>query len=289
MNKIDIHSDIIYNNKVINDINIIHISDIHFNSNTKEKKLNKLKNEILKQNPNYIVITGDTLDRPLETKHHNIKFLINFLKDLTKKHKVLMSLGNHDIFIKEDFTFFNNLKMNNLYILNNNYYKDDSIYISGFTLPTNYYYNLEREESEEALLEHLNSNNKLINNLPTDIPKIALIHSPIKLTEEKVIDLLKEYDLLLSGHTHSGLVPKILNKILKPNQGIIAPRKTLFPKIARGKIEINKNNKLITIVINGGITKLGEKSAHLLSKLNFVFNTDINKITITNKKGREYE
>jgi len=200
-----------------------------------------------------------------------------------------MSIGNHDVYTKEDYLFFKNLKIDNLYILNDTSYKDDYIYISGFTLPTNYYYNLEGEESEVVLLEHLHNNKTLINNLPIYIPKIGLIHSPIKLTESKVIDLLKEYDLLLSGHTHGGLVPKILNKMLKPNQGIISPRSKLFPKVARGKIEINKNNKIITIIINSGITKLGEKSARLLSKLNFVFNIDINKIIITNKKGRNYE
>lgn len=289
MNKIDIHKDYIYNPKVINDITLIHISDMHFNSKTKEKKLNKIKNQIVKENPDYIIITGDTIDKPLETKHDNIKLLINFLKDLSKKHKIFMSIGNHDVYTQEDYLFFNNLKIDNLYILNNASYKDDYVYISGFTLPTNYYYNLEGEESEAVLLEHLKNNKILINNLPTDIPKIGLIHSPIKLTETKVIDLLKEYDLLLSGHTHGGLVPKLLNKIFKPNQGIISPRNKLFPKVARGKIEINKNNKTITIIINSGITKLGEKSAHLLSKLNFVFNIDINKIIITNQKGRNYE
>ena len=85
------------------------------------------------------------------------------------------------------------------------------------------------------------------------------------------------------------MVPKILSKFFKKNQGLIAPRKRLFPKVARGKFEINIFNKTITIIINGGITKLGEKSAHLLSKLNFIYNIDINKITISNKKGIKHE
>lgn len=290
MNKIEIHKDIIYNNNIEKDITLIHISDIHFNNKTKETKLNKIKNAIIKQNPNYIVISGDTIDSPKEANHDNIEFLISFLKDLANKYKIIISLGNHDIFKEEDYIFFEKLnKIDNIHVLNNSYYKDKSIYITGFTLPTNYYYNLENQESEEVLLKYLENHKNLANNLPDSIPKIGLIHSPIKLTEEKVINKLKEYDVLLSGHTHNGLVPKILNKVLKPNQGIISPRNKLFPKIARGKIEINKNNKIITIIINGGITKLGEKSAKILSKLNFIFNIEINKIIITNKKGKKYE
>ena len=85
------------------------------------------------------------------------------------------------------------------------------------------------------------------------------------------------------------MVPKFLSKLFKKNQGIIAPRKGWFPKVARGKFEINKFNKTITIIINGGITKLGEKSAHILSKFNFIYNIDINKIIITNKEGIKNE
>ena len=286
MNKIDIHKDTIYNSKVLKDITLIHISDIHFNTKTKISKLNKIKEAIINNNPDYIIITGDTIDSPRETKEKAIQNLLTFLTNLSKKYKIFISLGNHDIFKQDDYNFFKQLNQyNNIYILDNTSYKDDYIYISGFTLPTNYYYNLDKRESTDVLIEHLNNHQELITNLKNDIPKVSLIHSPIKLTDKFVINLLKEYDLLLSGHTHNGLVPKLLNKLLKKNQGLVAPRKQLFPKIARGKIEINLLGKTITIIINGGITKLGEKSAHILSKLNFIYNIDINKITITNKKG----
>ena len=111
----------------------------------------------------------------------------------------------------------------------------------------------------------------------------------MKLIDKDILNLLKEYDLLLSGHTHNGMVPKILSKFFKKNQGIVAPNKRLFPEIARGKLEVNILNKTITLIINGGITKLGEWSAKSLSKLNFLYNIDINKIIITSKKGRYYE
>ena len=291
MNKIEIHKDIVYSSKAEKDITLIHIADIHFSKIFNIKKFDKIKEAIYINNPDYVVITGDTIDNPNITKDKlKIKQLLLFLTDIASFTKVIISLGNHDIFRGEDIKFFKNLNdLKNIYVVNNDAYIDEQIYISGITLPTDYYYNISKLESTEILLDHLKRNKKLITNLPIKVPKVSLIHSPIRLTEKEVLESLKEYDLLLSGHTHGGMVPKILDKVLKSNQGIIAPNKTLLPDIARGKIEKNISNKKITIIINSGITKLSLHSAKMLNKLNFVYNIDINKIIITNKKGKYYE
>ena len=180
-------------------------------------------------------------------------------------------------------------ELKNIYVLDNTTYQDDQIYISGLTLPSNYYYNITKDEASEILLEHLNHHPELIKKLPSNLPKVMLIHSPIRLTNQEVLKKLKDYDLLLSGHTHNGMVPDILSKLFKTNRGIIAPNKKLFPSIARGKIERYIGNKKITIIITGGITKLSKKSGKILNKLNFVYNISINKIIITKKRGKYYE
>lgn len=288
MNKIELHEDIVYSSKAIKDITLIHIGDIHFNKLTKDKKLQQIKEEIHKNNPDYVVITGDIIDNPSIIKDKiKIKKLLLFLTDISNFTKVIISLGNHDIYKLEDHKFFKNLnELKNIYVLDNDSYIDETIYISGITLPSNYYYNMMKEESKEILIEHLKKHKKLITNLPVFIPKVSLIHSPIKLSDKEVLTILKDYDLLLSGHTHDGMVPKILDKFIKKNYGIIAPNKKLFPEIARGKIERLIGNKKMTIIITGGITKLSEHSAKILNKLNFIYNIDINKIIITSKKGR---
>ena len=213
MNKIEICKDIIYNNKATKDLTIIHMADIHFNKNTKDKKLDKIKEEIYKNNPDYIVISGDLIDNPLITKdRQKIKKLLIFLTDLANLSKVIISLGNHDLFKTEDYKFFKNLnELKNIYVLNNESYIDENIYISGWTLPANYYYNITHQESKEILIEHLKKHRKITANLPISIPKVALIHSPIKVTDNTSLNMLKEYDLILSGHTHGGMVPKLLN------------------------------------------------------------------------------
>lgn len=291
MNRIKKTTDIVYNTNTKKDLTIIHISDIHFNTDTSLSKLNKLTTEIKKNNPDYIMISGDLIDEPKIIKNkYKIKELLQFLSNLSEITKIFISLGNHDIFSPEDLKFFNKLnELKNIYILDNNCYKDEFIYISGLTLPNNYYYNITHEESSEVLVKHLTNNRKLISKLPRELPKVILIHSPIKLTNKEVLNKLKEYDLILSGHTHNGMVPGILKSLFPKNKGLIAPNKTLFPEIAKGKIEVNQDNKKITIIINGAITKLSSKSSKILSKLNIVYPMSINKIIITKKRGKYYE
>ena len=170
--------------------------------------------------------------------------------------------------------------INNIYVLNNQSYEDENVFISGFTLPTNYYYNIEKHEDENALLETLQNNFNLVTNLPKKKYKVALIHSPILLSEKKVIEKLKEYDLILSGHMHNGLIPRILDKIIKNNYGLISPDKRFFAKNTRGKIK----TKYYTIIITGGITKLSPSSTKILSKLNGLYPISINKITVKGEK-----
>ena len=282
MKNIEIVKDILSSKKLKKDITFIHIGDIHYNETTSAKKLEYIKYAIEDAHPDYIFITGDLLDRPKITKNkEKIKLLVSWLNSLGNIAKVFISLGNHDIILEEDYKFFNKLNdINNIYVLNNQSYEDENIFISGFTLPTNYYYNIEKHEDENALLETLQNNFNLVTNLPKKKYKVALIHSPILLSEKKVIEKLKEYDLILSGHMHNGLIPRILDKIIKNNYGLISPDKRLFAKNTRGKIK----TKYYTIIITGGITKLSPSSTKILSKLNGLYPISINKITVKGEK-----
>ena len=282
MKNIEIVKDILYSKKLKKDITFIHIGDIHYNETTSAKKLEYIKYAIEDAHPDYIFITGDLLDRPKITKNkEKIKLLVSWLNSLGNIAKVFISLGNHDIILEEDYKFFNKLNdINNIYVLNNQSYEDENVFISGFTLPTNYYYNIEKHEDEDALLETLQNNFNLVTNLPKKKYKVALIHSPILLSEKKVVEKLKEYDLILSGHMHNGLIPRILDKIIKNNYGLISPDKRLFAKNTRGKIK----TKYYTIIITGGITKLSPSSTKILSKLNGLYPISINKITVKGEK-----
>lgn len=291
MNSFKTTTDIIYSNIVKKDITIVHLSDIHFSRITKAKMLSCLSNYVSKIKPDYIMITGDTLDVPWIVKDTNkIKELLDFLDDLSHISKVLISLGNHDVVTDEDYNFFNKLdELDNIYVLNNTSYHDNYIYTLGVTLPPSYYYNVMREESLEVLISTLDSLKDKLSKMPANVPKIALIHSPIKLNEKSSLERLHDFDLILCGHTHNGMVPDFLKFLFRANSGIISPRNNLFPKIAKGNIKTKINNHPITIIINGAITKLSKQSGKILSNLNFVYNKSVNKIIIRKKRGNKDE
>lgn len=281
MNKIDIKTDYLYNKNGKETI-IFHFSDIHFNSNTSIHLFEKILNSVKKEKPNYIMITGDLIDEPSITLDKKINELIIFLSDLGKECKVFISIGNHDVYFDKDFIFFNKIdKINNVFVLNNKSYIDDNIYVFGFTMPNIYYYNITGKESYEVILDELDKHNSFINNLPKDVVKIGLFHSPINLMNNSVLSKLEEFDLLLSGHMHNGMLFKWMSLFFPKNSGLVGPSKKLFPKLSRGRVD--KNN--LSLIISGGITKLSLEASKVLCKFNFVYNISINKIILTNKKG----
>ncbi len=286
MGRIKTKIDTVYNSNAKKDITIVHISDIHFSTNTNVNRLNRISKYINNIKADYIMITGDTLDDPLVIKDDNkIRELVVFLTDIAKNTKVFISLGNHDIVYNNGYIFFNKLNdLYNIYVLNNTSYEDEFIYVAGFTIPTEYYYNISMCESTEVLLDYLSKQDKIINKLPSKKIKISLIHSPIRLTEKEVLKKLHEYDIMLCGHTHGGMVPSIFKFLFKDNYGLISPTKSFFPAVAKGKIEKEINNKKITIIINEAITKLSLKAGKILSHLNIFWRISVNKIIIMKRK-----
>lgn len=291
MNKVKIKEDIIYNRHVKKEIVIAHVADIHYSLKTSKKDLDKLFYGIKGISPDYLMITGDLVDEAEITHNYDkIKNLVGILSEIAKFTKVLISIGNHDVLCNNDYSFFRKLNdLYNIYVLDNRCYQDEFIYVAGFTLPMDYYYNINKSENEEILVSFLDSQIDLIKNLPSNKPKIALIHSPIRLASQNVLKRLNNYDLILSGHTHNGMVPEFLNFVFKDNMGIIAPNNKLFPEIAKGKIVKSIGKKEITIIINGAYTKLSKKSGKILCNLNFMYNKSVNKITIRKKRGINYE
>lgn len=285
MNKFNLTTDYIYNDKVNKDITIIHFADIHFSITSKLSRLLKLVDYVKKIKPDYIMITGDTIDNPSIIKKDKIKELIIFLTRLGEVSPVFISLGNHDIISNEDYLFFESLNsIKNINILNNKSYQDKNICVIGMTLPSNYYYNISRKESSAVLVHFINNEFKELHHTNKVVPIILLVHSPICLNNQEVLKAMQNADIVLSGHTHRGMVPKCLDILFKDNRGIIAPNKEFFPKVAKGKMEYDINGKKITIIINGAITKLSRQAGRLFNSLNVFWPSDINKIIITRKK-----
>ena len=275
--------------KLIKNKKIFLISDLHIGIGFNIKKLDKIKKEIEKEIPNYICIPGDIIDNTNIIKDKE-DIVINFLKDISTNTKVIISLGNHDVcrlirdkkgkrweYDKRD-DFFNKIRnIKNVYLLENEIYTDKDICFIGLSLSYEYY---------KTTGESINILEKELNALNIKIDKnkynVLLCHSPHRLTNERIIKtkIMKDIDLILSGHMHNGMVHPIMELIWKGNKGIITPTKELFPKakVTRGRIKLNDKN----LIISGGITKLSNSSAYIISPLNCLYPMNIEIININN-------
>lgn len=264
----------------LNKLTIVHLSDIHFHHTYNKKRFDIILENILKLNPNYICITGDIVDnRYVLDNEIDRKTIIDFIKKLSEIASVILVLGNHEMEyhgyktidmkkyyeIKEHFK-----KIDNVIVLDNKTYINDNINFIGYNPPLNHYKN--KEKDMNILVDDFNNQEFNIN--PNSY-NILLIHTPKDLFKENVYNKLnnfKNIDLILSGHTHGGLIP---NNI-KGHFGLISPGKQLFPKNVRG-ILIKENQ---TLIISSGIIKLSHASS-IFRYFNNIYNMQINEIIIT--------
>ena len=268
----------INNNKNIN-IKIAHISDIHFSHDYKIKRLDMIKEKIKTINPDYICITGDLIDIYDVIHDTNFKDFEKWLKEISKIAKTIISIGNHE-YIKmtetgytriENIDWLKKIQDNNIIVLNNEIYNDEKITFIGYNPNYDYYYKDKEKnpqtqnENIEKLIERINKNYAIL-----------LLHTPIVLTKNNNYKKIKNYekiDLVLSGHTHGGLIPSFI----PGNFGIVSPRRDLLTKKVRGRVKLENTN----LIISSGIMKLSRKSK--ITYLNDIYGSNINEIDIQNK------
>lgn len=229
---------------------IVVISDIHYYNKKDIKKLNKVLKRIEFIKPDFICIPGDLID---EAKINDKDLLIEWLTSLGKICKVIISIGNHELFItKKHIPTFNTglieqIKgIDNIRYVDNNIYSEDGINFIGITLPFDYYYKY--DEDDKYFIKYFNEKFSKIDNKYN----ILLCHTPISIANKEVLNKLKignKINLVLSGHMHGGITPNFLKKIFK-GKGIISPRRRLFEKNCYGFNRINNTY----FVISSGIT-----------------------------------
>lgn len=273
--------------KNINNVKAVILSDIHYSNSFNIKIFDKIINQIKNMNIDYIFIVGDLIDNT----NINYDILYDFLNKLQLYGKVFISIGNHDIskysnnkkyrniidLIKNDWekSNYDGLKkiidkLDNTFLLNNKSYldKDNKICITGINLSFEYYTNHENVNlfKKEITDLDIKINSKYYN--------ILLIHSPYNVY--KCPSVLKDYDLIISGHMHGGLVHPLIGKIFKNNFGIVSPRGGIFPNYVRGRTKTD----YFEGYIYEGITKLSESSSRFLNFFDRLFPKNIGYIEI---------
>ena len=274
--------------KVKSDIRICLISDIHFSRKFNINNLSKLKSKFDHLNPNYIVIAGDIIDSLEIVDDDLFKYFYSWLKDISSCYKVIVCLGNHDVSYNKSIIpsyksnslykkYYNKLTKLNIYLLNNSVYEDKYVRFVGFFLPVSSYHN---NSSLNVLKDFYNdldfnlflgSKNKL---------NICIVHNPMNICNDDIKNILRNFDIILAGHMHNGLVLSFIDRIIPGNRGIIDPDKKFMPSVSRNMVCLSLNKYLI---ISGGITKLSAMSG-IFHYGNFLFPMEIDDIIIFNKK-----
>lgn len=300
---VKIRNSYIHNDKIKDEIKILSVGDIHISSLVDMDDIDKISSLIYQEEPNYICLLGDLVDTPLELEKNNkVKELITLVKNASSIAPTLIILGSHD-FIDESVeeypdiidktTIWNDIdKMTNSYILNDKIYEDKKIFIGGYRQKKEAYYNYNSKEDSIAYYNDFSNYKELYKDIPIDKATILLTHSPEPIKDINVQNLIKDYDIILTGHYHNGCVPAIIDQIYPKNSGIITPRKKLLPKQARGIVKLDMGTYLI---YNGGWVKIQECAPKILQPLDKLCHRqmevtvltpdeDVKDIEIKNKK-----
>lgn len=201
----------IESSKIKSDIKITQISDFHSN---RLINLEKLNSKIKSFNPDFIVLTGDIIDRDDEKLDTVFSFL-NHIAGLKKD--IYYIKGNHEKFHPLYEALKHKMEELEIVVLED---ENREISVNGqrvnitgldFVMPSEEYTEIGRYE-------------KAIKDINRNHYNIVLRHSP-----NDVTNILKgNEDLVLSGHTHGGQVRlPIVGSIVAPGQG-------LFPEHDKG-------------------------------------------------------
>lgn len=211
----------------------IMISDLHNYQYGRENS--QLLASIKKVEPDMILIAGDVITAD---RHEKFDKTIDFLKQLKEQYPVYYAYGNHEqkINLYKSYKdmgehFEKALAQTGIKPLRNTHVSlaDRGIAIYGLEIEHDYYKRFSVGSLPENYLE------KLLGSPKTDVYSILLAHNP-----EHFPDYAKwGADLVLSGHTHGGIirVPFL--------GGFISPSLQLFPKYDGGLFSEGKTSMVL--------------------------------------------
>jgi len=189
-----------------NGFKIVQLSDLHYGRTVDDKKLEEIAARINELKPDLIVFTGDLVDKDIKITDKKLASIKAFLTSLDSKIGKYAVKGNHDYSNK---LFENIMTDSGFKTLTNEsdliYYQENTpIIISGFAS------SIKTIPDYDNVFTNLNLTEEELNTYY----KILLVHEPDQLL--KLDD--KNFDLVLSGHSHNGQVRlPIFGAIIKTN------------------------------------------------------------------------
>lgn len=283
-------------NKVEN-IKIKYFSDLHFTYNFDDRKLDTILSYMNSSFCDYVCCGGDIIDSTNYIRESRIaqKKLLKLLEEISIYRKTFISCGNYDFmkhsYNKCDYDYFQSFckEINEIPNIQvscfDPYYEDDKVIIYMPELDFAFYQNDKKEENIDELINKLNKDKEYSKGLYNSKTKIMLINFPYLLTDDRIIKLIKEFDIIISGQMHKGLMHGLDNII--NNKGIVSSYLKPFSHNARGVKFLNYNGKQIILIFSGGITKLSSDS-FIKRNLNRLYPMDFEEVNVLTKKYPTY-
>lgn len=215
--------------KINSQVRFVFISDLH----CKEygNKNSDLVAKIKEQNPDFIAVGGDMVNKYSSDGH----VMCELLPQLAEIAPTYCVLGNHELALKDEIDFKNDIDLTGAKLLDNELLtlniNGDKILLGGLSDFPYYEYNApDYDTPERYFWDEFKESSK-------DCYSILLHHQP-----EYLESIMQDsnVDLVMCGHTHGGAVQiPFVGGLFAPNQGF-------FPKYDKGEFDVYDTKMIIS-------------------------------------------
>ena len=222
---------------------LILLSDLHDKSFGRENS--RLIAKVQEQSPDAIFLDGDMIDRSADSA--DVQKLLRLIERLCEIAPVYFAPGNHELeYMQTDAALLTQVAESGAVVVNDSYVDvtlaGQPLRIGGTMGHAFYFGRSEEEFSASPEYQFLKSFEE------TDVPKICLAHMPDTFIFNGAYDLW-DVDLVLSGHTHGGLIR------LPFIGGLYAPMQGWFPEYDRGYYRLGERMQM---VVTSGLAGYGK-------------------------------
>ena len=214
-------------------VRIVLLSDLHGKSFGRDNS--RLIAKIEEQTPDAIFLDGDMIDRSADSA--DVQELLRLIKRLHEIAPVYFAPGNHELeYMQTDTSLLTQVTEAGAVIVNDSYVDvtiaGQPLRIGGTMGHAFYFGRSEEEFSSSPEYQFLKAFED------TDVPKICLAHMPDTFIFNGAYNLWN-VDLILSGHTHGGLIR------LPFIGGLYAPMQGWFPEYDQGYFRLGEHMQMV--------------------------------------------
>ena len=214
-------------------VRIVILSDLHRKSFGRDNS--RLIAKIGEQAPDVIFLDGDMIDRSADQA--DVQELLRLIESLCEIAPVYFAPGNHELeYMQADASFLTRVSEAGTAVVNDSYadvtLAGQPLRIGGTMGHAFYFGRSEEEFSSSPEYQFLKAFED------TDVPKICLAHMPDTFIFNGAYNLWN-VDLILSGHTHGGLIR------LPFIGGLYAPMQGWFPEYDQGYFRLGEHMQMV--------------------------------------------